>query len=207
MKASKSFDYFDAFVVQAQHGQKMANELAAVLGKFRKLDKDDRFSDIHAIEHEADLTRHEITVHLLKEFLPPLESEDILKIADCLDDITDALEDVVIKLDTFGVTNIRPQAVKFGNLLVQCAEAVTQAAQEFKHFKSSSTLMDTLSKVKKLEEEGDTLYLSSVKQLYKEEKDAREVQIWYEVYYALEKAADCCAIVASAMTTAVMKNT
>lgn len=51
---------------------------------------------ISHLEHEADLTKHDIRVHLPKSFLLPINREDFLHILELQDEIANQIEDAAI---------------------------------------------------------------------------------------------------------------
>ena len=53
---------------------------------------------MHDIEHSADIKLQELTSKLAREFITPIERQDILAIAQRIDDVTDAIEDVLMRL-------------------------------------------------------------------------------------------------------------
>ena len=54
--------------------------------------------EMHKIEHEADLKKHDLLNTLAKAFITPIEQEDIMQISRNLDDLTDKIEDVLIRI-------------------------------------------------------------------------------------------------------------
>lgn len=70
---------------------------------------------MHEIEHSADLEAHEITKRLAKEFITPIEREDILLLVHKIDDITDCIEDVLLHMYMYNVRVIKEDAIKFWN--------------------------------------------------------------------------------------------
>lgn len=51
---------------------------------------------MHDIEHRADEIHHDILKKLSTEFITPIEQEDILCLVQIIDDITDALDEVIL---------------------------------------------------------------------------------------------------------------
>ena len=160
----------------------------------------------HEIEHSADYAKHDIMNRLVKEFLPPIEREDITTLTQEIDDVTDSVEDVLIYIDMFNIQSIRPEIIKFTNLIVTCCKAMDEALEEFKNFKTSKTLRDKIIEINRLEEEGDALYVDSMRNLYHTSKDPIELMCWTEILHRLEKCCDTCEDVADIIESIVMKN-
>ena len=69
----------------------------------------ERLDEIHGIEHAADQKKHEMLAALVKEFITPIEREDIILLSEAIDEVTDTIEDVMIRLyDPSGCGSICP---------------------------------------------------------------------------------------------------
>ena len=55
------------------------------------------------MEHAADLVKHEMMSELARAFITPIEREDILELMQELDDVTDDIEDVLIRTYIFHI--------------------------------------------------------------------------------------------------------
>ncbi len=90
---------------------------------------------MHEIEHSADLYMHGILNRLMKEFITPIEREDIINIVQQIDDLTDTIEDVVMRMYMYNIQSIRAEVLEFTELIVRCCLALKTALQDFHHFK------------------------------------------------------------------------
>ena len=70
-------------------------------------------SEMKKLEHAADMKKHEMMRHLMKEFLPPIDREDISEIAHVLDEICDAIEEVVLLLYMYDIKACRDDVSEF----------------------------------------------------------------------------------------------
>jgi uncharacterized protein len=206
MSKNKDFNYFKAFVDLSNFSLKAAEMLNTNLHEFDKHQIEEKSKEMHAIEHAADLDKHEIMNRLVKEFLPPIEREDITSLSEKIDDVVDAIEDVLIGIDIFNVQVIRPEIIKFTEIIMNCCKSMNSALIEFENFKRSKTLHAAIIEVNNLEEDGDALYINGVRNLYRSTKDPIELMVWSEIYRRLEKCCDCCEKVANDIENIVMKN-
>lgn len=206
MKNSRDFNYFKAFVELSNFSLKAAEILNDTLHNYDVKTAEQKVKEMHNIEHTADLEKHKITNRLVKEFLPPIEREDIISITDNIDDVIDSIEDVLIGVEMYNVQVIRPEIIKFTELIMNCCKSMNSALVEFENFKRSKTLHDAIVEVNRLEEEGDMLYINGVRNLYRNSKDPIELMIWTEIYRLLEKCCDSCEEVANNIENIVMKN-
>jgi uncharacterized protein len=200
------YNYFDAFANLSKYSYNLAVSLHDTLSKFDASKITERVKAAHEIEHNADIAKHDIMNRLVKEFLPPIESEDITSLTQEIDDVTDSIEDVLIYVDMFNIQTIRPEILKFTELLVTCTKAMDDVLEEFKNWKSSKKLRDKIIEINRLEEVGDALYVDSMRNLYHTSTDPIELMCWTEVLHRLEKCADNCEDVANIIESIVMKN-
>ena len=207
MAGKRGFNYFKAFVDLSLGSLKAVDLLVSTLQNFEGIEIEEKVKDMHKIEHESDHERHTIMNRLAKEFLPPIEREDIMSLADNIDDVIDSIEDVLISMEMFNVQAIRPEVFKFTDIIMECCKSMNVALVEFENFKRSKTLHDSIIEVNRLEEVADRLYIKSMHELYKTSKDPVELIVWTEMYRLLEKCCDECEDVANDIENIVMKNT
>ena len=93
----KHFDYFNAFLAMGRHSLRAGELLKETLETYDPAVLKERMAQLHTVEHSADTLKHQLTDQLIREFLPPIEREDIMELSDVIDDLTDAIEDVVIR--------------------------------------------------------------------------------------------------------------
>ncbi len=206
MKRKNEYNYFDAFAGLSKYSYKLAESLHSTLSNFDPAKFPDQVKAAHEIEHGADLAKHEIMHHLVKEFLPPIEREDITTLTQEIDDVTDSVEDVLIYVDMFNIQSIRPEILKFTKLIVDCCKAMDEALEEFKNFKSPKKLHEKTIEINRLEEDADALYVDSMRKLFQTSKDPIELMCWTEIFHRMERCCDNCEDVADVLESIVMKN-
>lgn len=206
MKRKNEYNYFDAFSNLSKYSYNLAVMLHETLTSFNPNNISDKVKVAHEIEHNADLAKHDIMNRLVKEFLPPIEREDITSLTQEIDDVTDSVEDVLIYVDMFNIQKIRPEILKFTELLVSCCKAMDDVLEEFKNWKNSKKLHSLIIEINRLEEVGDALYVDSMRNLYHTSKDPIELMCWTEILHRLEKCADNCEDVANIIEGIIMKN-
>ena len=206
MKRKHSFNYFEAFVKLSEYSLSSAEILHNTLSNFEPDKSPQRLKEMHEIEHSADLAKHVIINHLVKEFLPPIEREDIISLSQEIDDVTDSVEDVLLFISMFNIKSLRPEVLKFTELISICCKSMYDALVEFQNFKNSKTLHDKIIEINRLEEEGDGLYFDMMQNLFATSKDPVELMTWSEIIHRLEKCCDNCEDVADIIEQIVMKN-
>ncbi|MBO5351731.1 MAG: DUF47 family protein [Lachnospiraceae bacterium] len=198
--------YFDAFA----KGISYANEAAALLQNisenFDASKIKAQLDEMHKIEHTADGVKHEMMERLVKEFLPPIEREDIVELAHTIDEVTDLIEDVLLRIYMYNVTALRPDVKEFTKLITRCCADLMEVSRELHNYRKPTALLSKVTEVNTLEEDGDRLYLEATRRLYTEEKDPVAVLVWTNIYDRLEKCFDGCEKVVDMIELIIMKN-
>lgn len=206
MARKKENDYFAMFSEGVSCSCRAADMLGRILADYSPAQLEQHIEAMHEIEHAGDSVRHGLTRHLLKEFITPIEREDIMQLATSIDDLTDAIEDVLLRLYMFNIQAIRSDAVEFVEVIARCCAALKDAVDEFRDFRKSETLRDKIIEINRLEEDGDALYAAAMHRLYAEETNAVSVVAWTTLYDRLEKCCDRCEDIADAIESVVLKN-
>lgn len=204
--ARKGNNYFDIFVKLVDYSCEAARLLIKVMSNYRPEELEERMIEMHEIEHTADIEKHKMMEMLAKEFITPIEREDIMELAHQIDDVTDAIEDVLMRLYMFNITVIRKDALDVALVIEQCCEELRRALEEFGNFRKSRTLHKHIVEVNRLEEVGDRLYTEATRRLYVSEMDPITVSAWTHVFHIMEKACDSCEDVSDVIEKVLMSN-
>ena len=200
-------DYFKMMEEQVSFSAQAAQLLIDMLQDFDPAQADARRKAMHRIEHDADEVRHEALRRLSREFITPIERDDILQLVQILDDVTDAIEDVAIDLFMFNVQALPSQTLSMAALVLRCVSALEKAVHELHNFKRSDTLKQLLVEVNDVESEADDAYLEAVRELFVTEQAPKERYGMKAVYDSLESCCDLCERAADVIENVVMKNT
>lgn len=188
--------YYDNFIESASISCEAARLLREVLAEFSVDTLTERRAQLHEIEHRGDDKRHELTSALVTAFITPLERSDIIDLSQTIDDVTDAVEDILIRIYMSNVTTIRPDAIEFSDLVIECCEAMKKLLEELPNFKKSKTLESQIVEINRLEELGDDLYVKCMRTLHTTDTDPLDVIAWREIYDFFENCCDTCEHVA-----------
>ena len=205
-KKQDSF-YFDTFYTCIDYSCQAAHLLHDVMANYDPEQIGEKLDEMHAIEHAADVKKHELLNVLVKAFITPIEREDIATLSGNIDDVIDKIEDVLQRIYCNNIQSIRPDALEMAQKMIQCCEEVKLLTQELADFKHSKTLHDHVVRINDLEEQGDRLFLASMRRLHESCTDPIEVIAWREVCHYLESCMDACEHVADTVERVVMNNT
>lgn len=206
MAKNKNYDYFNGFVSMVNNSCQAAELLHSCINGFEAEKLVGMMTEMHEIEHKADLEKHDMMDRLAKEFITPIEREDIVSLARDIDDVTDSIEDVLIRLYMFNIDRLRPEAADFSTVIIRCCETLKKAMEEFCRFKKSDSIRGLIIEINHLEEEGDKIYVEAVRKLYTDCAEPVEILKWRETFDRFEKCCDACEDVADAVESVIMKN-
>jgi uncharacterized protein Yka (UPF0111/DUF47 family) len=145
---------------------------------------------------------------LAKEFITPIEREDIMEMSSHIDTVTDKIEDVLLRLYMFNIRTIRTDALIAADIIVKCTSAMRDAQTEFSNFKKSKTIRDKVIEMNRLEDEGDRLYTISVRNVFTDKTLTPVAAFaWENLFHYMEDVCDACEDVADVIEGVIMKNT
>lgn len=199
--------YFDNLVEAATAGCQAAEYLRQCMEQYDLSRMPAMLEKMHGFEHGADEKKHAMTAALAKAFVTPLDREDLLLLSQTIDEIPDALEEVLQQLYVDAVPHILPQAMTFVGMVCDACGQVRELLTELPHFRHSAPLQERIVEIGHTEEKCDAFYLEMMRAIREECTDPLEVIGWRAVCMRLEICADACEHVADAVEMIVMKNT
>lgn len=205
-KKSEDF-YFNNFIESASISCDMANALKASLLGFNPDTINNEMDILHDLEHKGDAKKHEIVHQLVRAFITPIDRDEIIKISENIDNVTDSIEDILLHIYIHNIKEIREDSLEFANIIIRCCEAMKKMLEEFRNFKKSKTLAKLIIEVNHLEEEGDRLYVTAMRQLHTTNPDPLVIMAWHEIYGFFEKCCDACEDVADIVESIAIENT
>ena len=204
-KKQDSF-YFATFYTCIDYSCQAAHLLHDVMANYDPEQIGEKLDEMHAIEHAADVKKHELLNVLVKAFITPIEREDIILLSQNIDEVTDKIEDVMLRLYYNNIQSIRPDSLELVSIVVKSCDMVKLMLKEFASFRHSKSLRDHIIAINTLEEQADQVFVTSMRELHTTCTDPVEIICWREVYFYLEKCTDACEHVADVVEQIVMKN-
>jgi len=199
--------YYDNLIEAAGVSCKAAEYLVECLSSYDLEDLEEKLSRMHGFEHCGDEKKHDMTSALAKAFVTPVDREDLALISQNIDEVTDAIEEVLQCFYMDQIATVREEAIAFAKKLVVCCQQMKELMGEFENFKKPAKLHEMVIRLNHAEEECDRLYLEACKQIRKESGNAMNFFFWREIYEKMERCADACEHVGDCVETVVMKNT
>lgn len=156
-------------------------------------------------ETEGDKLIHELISKLNKSFMTPIEREDILQLANKMDDVLDGIENFAAHLEMFSLVEIDEYIQKFMEHIVNSTDEIVKAMHLLAR-KKLEAMRDHAVLIKEYERICDEVFRVSVKQLFIREKDPIRIIQLKDIYEQLEDIADYCQDVANTIETIIMRN-
>ena len=199
--------YFENFVQAADYACEAADYLAQCMSDYHSENIVEMLRRIHEIEHAGDNKKHEMSAALAKAFVTPVDREDLALLSQCIDDVSDVIEEVIQCFYMYRIKSVPPEAVEFVKKIIVCCTLMKNMLAEFINFKKPEKLHQMIVELNHMEEECDKLYLESNRSLTKHSDDIMEIVSWRDIYGKMENCADACEHVGDCVDTIVMKNT
>lgn len=197
--------YFKNLYDCVECSYRAAQFLEETVREFDKTAIQEKMNEMHKLEQTGDAKKHEMMAALNKAFITPIEREDLVDLSDNLDDITDAIEEVLLQIYMCNVEEIRDDVLLTIHSLLDCIRCLRDVLKEFPNFKNSSAIAECIIKVNDLEEQGDALYMENMYRLH-QENDVRTIVIWRTIYECIEACFDTCEHTADIVEMVMMKN-
>ncbi|MDO5115472.1 MAG: DUF47 family protein [Synergistaceae bacterium] len=206
MSGKRDAFYFENFICCTALACEAAQLLENALTDFDPERMEERLREMHNVEHAADEKKHELLNVLAKAFITPIEREDIIQLSQNIDEMTDKIEDVLLRIYCNNIRSVRPDALPLVALLIRCCGETRRLVEEFANFRYSKKLHDHIVHINTMEEEADRLFISGMRSLHTTSDDPVTIITWREIYIYLEKCVDACEHVADTIEGVVMKN-
>jgi predicted phosphate transport protein (TIGR00153 family) len=200
----KNYVFYDLFEESARKIVAAAEMLVDLLNHFENVDL--KTARIKEFEHDADDITHEVYRQVYKSFITPMDREDIVALAQRLDDVMDNMEAATTAIRIYEIQEPTPAARALADLVrLQCVQ-IERATTNLRNRKEISRVLEQCQEINRLENEADSLFLSATAELFHVELSAADIIKWRDVYDQLERATDSAEQVAHVFEAIVLKN-
>ena len=145
MARKKENNYFEMFVEAVTYSCQAADMLKE---DFLNFDPDQlavHIESLHNIEHTADIAKHGLLEKLMKEFITPIDREDILELSKALDDVTDSLAGMsFFGCICSGLPRYGEDAISFVSIINDCCYSLKNLMLEFENFRKSKVIKEMI---------------------------------------------------------------
>lgn len=205
--AKKNNNYFELIKQQTAYCVEASDLLEKILCDFHSERIGEYRTEMHEIEHAADEIHHDILNRLSVEFITPIDQEDILRLVQLIDDITDALDEVILDIYMYRLDVIPAHTADLSKIVNRCVHSLYEAAEELKNFKKPDAMRSKLVTVNDIESEADEMYIEALHRLFDETTDAKLLMGGKAIYESLENCCDLCEHASDVIEQVIIKNT
>ncbi|MCR5186178.1 MAG: DUF47 family protein, partial [Clostridia bacterium] len=174
----KNLDYYEMFLNNAKIMIDIVKILDKLVENYDKENISEIVKKVHKLENDADKNVHEVLNYLIRDFLPPIDREDIVLLVNRMDDSIDYLDEIVINLNILNVDNLKNEFSSFIKIIDTISNLLVSMLNSFKDKKSYKTVHELIIEINETEEKGDKIFEEAITNLFKNEKDSIEVIKW-----------------------------
>jgi len=205
--AEKFYELFEKASKNVTHGTELLRDL---LDHYESVHE--KVAAVKAAEQEGDRITQEIMRRLDRQFVTPLDREDISGLAQCLDDVLDLCEAVATRMHRFDFSTPRPSAIELADILVRSAKEIEHVVcglehighDHSHHWRSIHLLENEADEIERAALAGELSRAIECIEKGTWRDYARAMVLasqWGEIYERLERATDRCEDAANVLET------
>ena len=202
--------FYELFEKQSEKLSQAARFLSVALKDPQKLPEVS--ASMKNLEKEADDIGHEVMENLRRNFITPLEGEDIDLLRQNLDDIIDFIERAVNRMVIYHIAQPFPKEMEaYAKVIEMAAHEIKDGMQEIKNVKKfQESWHRRCYRLNELENDGDEVNRKALGGLMATHNVSCDKLIEIiklkEIYETLENAIDCCENVGNMFESILIKN-
>ncbi len=132
----------------------------------------------------------ETTMELCRSFITPFDREDIQDLSDLLYKIPKIIEKVKERIVMHGISSSEGDFIRQVDLIVEEASVMDAVVTALISGKGSAGVIRNVERLRNLEQKGDTVRNELMVELFKSDRDIRDVLLRRDIYDMLEKIVD-----------------
>lgn len=184
----KQVRFFDLLTELHGHLKEQSDLFCQIGGNIQKIEE--LYDQAELIEHRGDVKTHEIIHALNHTFITPIDREDIYTLAHKIDNIIDLMEDIIIHIRLYNITQPIPLFDRFAGIISSATDHLGEMLVFLAKGKASDEMRQTKVRIHELEDEGDLVYLQAIRELFSNNSDPITIIKLKEIYEGLEKIVD-----------------
>lgn len=195
-------EFFELFTAASANTIETAGLLEKLLETFPE-DAGDLISRIKEREHEGDRLTTELVGLVNRTFVTPFDRDDIINLANAIDDILDHIDDASMNLELYDVRRVPERAREQADVIKRAAQKLDETVRCLEGFKDAT---QELRDLRNLEDEGDRLVRNAVAELFRSGQDPISIIRWKDIHEQLEDAIDAFQQAADVLEAILVKN-
>ena len=196
--------FFGLFEESARNMVKAAQRLKEMVDNWGNIEG--RVNEITELEHQGDITTHQIMAQVHRTFVTPFDREDIALLAHVLDDVTDFIQAAADAMLVYKVDSPSQRAKELADIIVQATVEVGKAVPKLRHRAELKQILPRCVEINRLENAADRVFRSALGELFNNTTDIAYIIKWREIYEHMESATDRCEDVADVLEGVALKH-
>jgi len=197
--------FFTLFENMTEVVGKMATQLQLMVNESDEDKRAEISAIIENLEHKNDDFTHSVFTELGRNFITPLDREDIHYLATALDDIADYIYASAKKISFYKINPNDIGIHKLADLVLQGSVEIKKAVHGLRDMKNLREMTEAIVKINSIENQADDVFDMSIDSLFNNENDFKEVIKKREIYQVLEIATDKCEDAANVIESIIIK--
>ena len=197
--------FFTLFENMTEVVGKMATQLQIMVNESDEDKRAEIAAIIENLEHKNDDFTHNVFTELGRNFITPLDREDIHYLATALDDIADYIYASAKKISFYKINPNDIGIHKLADLVLQGSVEIKKAVHGLRDMKNLREMTEAIVKINTIENQADDVFDMSIDSLFNNENDFKEVIKKREIYQVLEIATDKCEDAANVIESIIIK--
>jgi predicted phosphate transport protein (TIGR00153 family) len=197
--------FFTLFENMTEVVGKMATQLQLMVNESDEDKRAEISAIIENLEHKNDDFTHSVFTELGRNFITPLDREDIHALATALDDIADYIYASAKKISFYKINPNDIGIHKLADLVLQGSVEIKRAVHGLRDMKNLREMTEAIVRINSIENQADDVFDMSIDSLFNNENDFKEVIKKREIYQVLEIATDKCEDAANVIESIIIK--
>jgi uncharacterized protein len=160
---------------------------------------------LETLEHKNDETTHRIFIELGRNFITPLDREDIHYLTTSLDDIADYIWGAAKRIVNYQINDEYNTLPAFAEIISKSIGAINTGVYALRDMKDLRSITAACVMVNSLENDADDLLDSTLLKLFSAQITAVELIKQKDIYQMLETVTDKCEDVANVIESIIIK--
>ena len=197
--------FFQHFEASAANVLRMSEDLMAIMDTSPGAQRAAILERLEQQEHANDDPTHTTFKDLARNFITPIDREDIHELATSLDDIADYIWASAKNLELYDVGQADDTCRELARLVNEGSKIVQLAMQDLRNMHKGNSEAEFLVKINSMENEADSVFDEGISRLFRTEKDPIRLMKYRLMYRDLEYATDKCEDVANVLESIMLK--
>jgi len=198
-------EFYDLFEQETANLVTAAEKLVDLFENYE--DVPAKAQELKELEHRGDVITHEIIARLHRTFVTPIDREDIVLLANALDDVMDFIEAAGRTANLYHIAQPTERARELARIVLKIARKLNEVVPRLRRRDQFTWILKQCVEINSLENEADDVHHAALAELFEVRRtDACEVIKWRELYQHMEDATDRGEDVANVLEGIVLKH-